>query len=223
MGVGDVGDAGFAQELAALKRRGSNLLVVGSVRSGDRLDACGRLLGEDGGDGRRRLVVATDADPALDRRLPSGADPGEVRVVDVRARTRSAATAGGCASTTADAVENDLDALWAAVGDAIEAHADAGLEPAELRVCVDSLLPLLARHERVAVGRFLGRLTAAVVAHRGMGHVHLPLARDHEHVRALEPLFDGVVELASGNPPRQRWHLRRSDLTTGWLPLEPHP
>jgi hypothetical protein len=109
----------------------------------------------------------------------------------------------------ADAIESEIDA--------IEAEND-GLVPAELRVCLDSLTPLLDAHDRDAVLRFLDRVTTRVKAAKGMGHVHLPVARDWDAVAEVEEPFDAVVELrVEQGRTQQRWHLRDADVTSDWF------
>lgn len=108
------------------------------------------------------------------------------------------------------------DAIVAEI-DAIEAEND-GLVPAELRVCLDSLTPLLDAHGRDAVTRFLDRVTTRVKAAHGMGHVHLPVARDWDAVADFEGSFDAVVELrVERGRTQQRWHLREANVTSDWF------
>lgn len=220
--------AAFTRALAALKRRGSNLLVVGA-HSGVQLDACRRLLGDDDAGIRRRLFVFTDSAIGVADRLGGGEhDPDHATVIRRESRTRSAAAAGGSAEVPPAPIpaatideDEELTALADAVVDAI-AEFDAaagGLDPAELRVCVDSLRPLLDDHDDEAVRRFLEPLTDEVRQVRGMGHFHLPVALDDPAVDPIAPLFDAVVETRMTETPEQRWHLRDGDLTSQWLTL----
>lgn len=199
----------FSQELAALKRRGSTLLVVGRVGEATALYACRRLLGTGGPPPRRRIVATTDAEPSLDRRLPAGYDPSRVTVIDGRARTRGASEASGVAT--------EHGVLERAIAEAVDNHADGELESAELRLCLDSLRPLLAADE-CRSRTLLDRFADVAVDHRAIGHVHLPVPYDHRVVDLLSSHVDAVVELRDGNPPEQRWHLQ-CGATTGWLPL----
>lgn len=216
--------AAFSQALASLKRRGSNLLLVGNGGTEAQLAACSRLLGE--GPDRRRLFVFTDRASSIDDRLPPVERGREsVWVVDCTSETRSAAAAstGASGGATRRAVPlDDLVALGEAVSEAVDAldGVAGGLDPAELRVCFDSLRPLLAEHDEQRVFRFLHALTGDVRGARGMGHYHLPVDYGSDAVRVLEPLFDAVVEvrIREGHA-QQRWHLRDRDITTDWLPL----
>ncbi|WP_158056934.1 DUF7504 family protein [Halorussus halophilus] len=216
--------ARFRHRLSTLKQNGSNILVVGT----DALPvACERLLGESDAKPRRRLLVTTDATPTTAR----------ARLEAVRARTaRDSATIldwdGVSRGTSADGpgessvrvapVEADLDALETAVEEAIETfEADSGpLSPAELRVCFDSLTPLVGEYERRDLRRFLLRLSETVTGVNGMAHYHVSATFDSEVVRSLRPLFDAVVEVRRDDEQvEQRWHLVDEDITTEWLPL----
>lgn len=214
--------AAFKRALVTLKRRGSTILVVGPRGSDAHVAACSRLLGEDVP--RRRLFVFTDCAHGLDGRLsPSERDDSTVRVIDCASATRSAAVAAP--SDVAPSHETvsleDLAMLGNAINRVIAnfEHRSGGLGPSELRVCVDSLRPLLARHGDREVFRFLHALTDGIRNARGMGHFHLPVAKDDGTARLIEPLFDAVVEVRSHPNPEQRWHLRSRNITTDWLPL----
>lgn len=221
--------AAFTRALAALKRRGSNLLLVGAAGE-PQLAACSHLLG-DAVEPRRRLFVFTDAGDGIGSRLPESARRRDaVTVIRRRSLTRGATEANGT-TTEADGampvpertVEDDrLAALGDAIVDAIVEFDEvtAGLAPAELRVCVDSLRPLLSDHSEETLFRFLHVLTGEIRRVNGMGHFHLPIERDERPVRLLSPLFDAVVEVeGSDGGMKQRWHLRDGDLTTDWLDL----
>lgn len=217
-GQGATETAAFTQALASLKRRGSNLLLVGAANDHAHVDACRRLLGDDGPT-RRRLFVLTDRDHSA---VPSARD--DVAVVEYESMTRSAASAQDGAAGGLGPAERvvTLDGLGDAARSAIESFdRDAGgLSPAELRLCFDSLRPLLEEHSEQRVFRFLHALTGDVRDVSGMAHFHLPVAYDDPTVRTIAPLFDAVVEVrAAGGEPQQRWHLREEDISTEWLPL----
>lgn len=212
----------FKRALASLKRRGSNILVVGPQGSTTHVEACSRLLGEEAS--RRRLFVFTDSAYGLEGRLaPGDRDGSTVRVIDCTSATRSAAaaTSSGAAPVRETAPLDDLAALGDAIDRIVEdfEHRSGGLEPAELRVCVDSLRPLLAEHGDREVFHFLHALTDRIRTARGMGHFHMPVPRDDTTARVLEPLFDAVVEVRARPNLEQRWHLRSRNITTDWLPL----
>lgn len=120
-------------------------------------------------------------------------------------------------------VEGDeLRDLGRTVEETVDAFGDGTgeLSPSELRLCFDSLVPLVADHEPRDVRRFLVGLTETVERHDGMAHYHLPAEYGSETVAAVEKLFDAVVEVRYGaDGVEQRWHLAEPDLSTDWLPL----
>ncbi len=212
-----------------MKRRGSSLLVVGSACGRSHLLACRRLLGEDGDGERRRVVVLTDGTADLDARVPSDSrETGTFELFDRRPAVRSAAAA----TPTAPGLPATLGTLEAEVRESIDEFdaATGGLDPAELRVCVDSLRPLLERYDEEDVVSFVESTVDATLEVGGMCHVHLPVDANNSVVERLEPLFDATIELrelhvppTDGEEPRtateQCWHLHEADVTTDWLPL----
>lgn len=217
--------ASFAKALASLKRRGSNLLLVGPAYESAHLPASRRLMG-DADSPRERLLVLTDRDAESETRLPDGSEP--VRTVEHRTLTRSTAASPAPSPSPLsisgpDGEPHDpLVSLGNEVADEIEAadeRAD-GLAPGQLRVCLDSLAPLLEEHDRQRVVAFLHAMTSDVDRVNGMAHYHLPVARDAEVVGFIEPLFDAVIELRVGTSgPQQRWTLTDGRGSTDWLAL----
>lgn len=231
----------FRRRLAELKRNGCNILLVGT----DALDAaCERLLGESSAGPRYRLFVTTDAGPVAAHAKLASVQSGPYRDsavvvnwdVDVRGATATDSTdqrgspGDGTAVRDSDGPafrevfvgSDDLRELGTTVEDVVESFEtqSGGLSPAELRVCFDSVTPLVADHEHRDVRRFLLGLTETVERFDGMAHYHLPAEYDSETVENLEPLFDAVVEVRHANREvEQRWHLDDPDITTSWLPL----
>ncbi|RQG90313.1 hypothetical protein EA462_10070 [Natrarchaeobius halalkaliphilus] len=198
--------SGFAQTLDSLKRQGCNLLLVGSRTSKGHELVCRRLSALSSQEPRYRLLVTADSTThrhGLTR-------PTETTTIEY-------ATAESNPDGTA------LGNLGLEVIDAIdefEAAAD-GLEPSELRVCVDSLVSLLQECETEAVFRLLHVVMSRTERARGMGHYHLPVSRDHDAVSLFEPMFDAVVELRTDDGVHeQRWHLRDREAPTDWIRLE---
>lgn len=219
----------FVRTLSALKREGSALLVVGNVPDEVHTTACRRMLG-DSPKPRRRLFVETDAicADAVDRLPAHGAHPPAetARRITNPSYARSASAAAGEASeppipeTTVES--RTLSDLGASIAREIEAleEASGGFDPAEFRLCFDSLAPLVDEHDDELVFRFLHALSGLVREVDGQAHVHLPLDPESPLVRTIEPLFDAVVELGiECGRPRQRWHLRDAGLSSEWLPL----
>lgn len=215
--------AAFSEFLGELKRRGSMLLLVGPAQHTALSRACSRLLGEST-ETRRPLFVRTgSSNCAHDAAGSLSVAPGEAaREIRYRTATRSAAVAAsGDGRLPARTVDGDLDDLLSEMQTEIDAvRATAGeLEPAELRVCVDSLDALLATHDDERVFRFLHGLSGSVRDAGAMCHVHLPADVDAEPVETLKPLFDAVVEIRAVGRPQQRWHVPDEGFTTGWLSL----
>lgn len=208
----------FPQALASLKRRGSNVLVVGADHDAAHIDACGRFLGEPHTE-RERVLVFTDSDERLDDRVP-GVDPGRLHVVDVGNLTRGGAGVQGSPVPpgTVRVPAQDIEALQSAVLSELAVLETVG--PAELRLCVDSLAPLVSDHGTESVLAFLEAVTEAVVDLHGMAHYHLPVGIDDPPVSTLAPAFDATVELRTDGPRTvHRWHIDDPDLTTEWLAL----
>lgn len=220
--------ASFARTLPTLKRDGSTVLVVDEDATAAHKTACRQLCGfgdpaDGGGDGdelaggrSRYRVFVTDR---TDRDSHGPSPNGTVRWIEY-------ATAGNGEASVEDRHPTDdgdpLEALGIEIIETIdELDAEAGgLAPAELRVCVDSPAPLLRECGDERAFRFLHATTAAIGRVNGMGHVHLPLARGHEAVTLLEPLFDAVVELRErAGRYEQRWRLRDRRTGTEWLSL----
>ena len=209
--------------LARIKQNGGNLLVVGSVPDSI-LDAASALLLGDTAVGRTRVFALHDRDVETARRRLSlaGSTGEDAHVVDYHTGARSAAatTADGVGPTV-DHVAGDVDDLRAEVVDAIERFDDERFfDPAELRVCFDSLRPVVENHDEAAVDAFLDPICEAVEDASGMGHYVLPVEYDSRSVQSIAETFDAVVELRAGDAgPEQRWHLRETEHTTGWFDL----
>ena len=220
------GAASFAKALASLKRRGSNLLLVGPAYEAAHLSASRRFMG-DADSPRERLLVLTDRDAERETRLPDDADP--VRTVEHRSLTRSTAATSPAPSPAPLSVagpdgepHDPLVALGNEVADEIEAADEraGGLAPGQLRVCLDSLVPLLEEHDRQRVIAFLHAMTADVDRVNGMAHYHLAADRRDDAVCDLMPLFEAVVELrVEDGVTEQRWHVTDHGVVTDWLPL----
>lgn len=234
--------ARFEQRLADLKRNGCNVLLVGT----DATDAaCERLLGESSAGPRYRLFVTTDARPDAARAklaaVQSGpyADPAAVVSwhADVRGSvagenapcTRAGGSAGAATGGPGDSTiraisveSDDLSELRDHVEDAVASFEDESgdLSPGELRLCFDSMKPLVVDYDDRTVDRFLADLTGIVESAGGMAHYHLPADYGSETVEGIEPMFDAAVELRRSKARvEQRWHLSDPDFSTGWLPL----
>lgn len=232
---------GVATALDELKSRGATLLIVGSVPDSVYARLSADMLGE--GPDRRRLVV--ERSQGLESRLDAVSrwTPEWTRVFRCQvASRRSAATSAQSAASdpsslgppddspsdgegyeaVAATVDGSIADLGVAVGSTIgwfDAVA-GGLDPAELRVAFDCVVPLLSASSRSTVFRFLHLLTHQVRSVDGMCHVRLSRPLDAETTRLLAPLFDVTVELRiDGTTASHRWHFRDADVSSEWLPI----
>ncbi|WP_408959791.1 hypothetical protein [Natrinema sp. 74] len=220
------GDA-FSDELSRLKRRGASVLVVGSVRPSQWRDTCQRLLGQRSDQVRRRVLVSTTDDPHRLPFLVDDVDPETISPISYKAQARNATVSTPSAGPSTPASSNEVDTL-ADLGIAISSAIDSfetdttRLEPAELRVGVDSLLPLLEEYGRQQLFKFLHLTNGRTRNANGMAHYHLPVERDAKIVPTLSPLFDVVVELREQNGDwQERWVMDDGDRSSGWLSVDP--
>ncbi|PSP75390.1 hypothetical protein BRC81_15870 [Halobacteriales archaeon QS_1_68_20] len=222
-GPSEQGDA-FRVRLQELKEQGSAILLVGEVPSNVRDRACERLLGEAETLPRHRLLVFTNGRGGIESRLRAH-DPGRGSTeVITAAVTRSTAT-GSRVDADVPVRELDPDSLRD-LGGAISAWVDeteesqGTLAHGELRLCVNSLSPLLEVHGERPVFEFVVVTAARVRAVAGMAHFHLPVASDADVAKLIAPAVDAVIELRTDDgEPQQRWHLVDEDLQSRWLPL----
>jgi len=214
----------FAQALESLKREGSTILVVGAGVSDAHEAICHRLLGAEASDQRHRLVVsAPDATYRGEGCVCERPDQS-TRLIehDHPVTAPSPGPEGNDHDQTPRGGDHPVGSFGADIVEAVRdlEESAGGLEPSELRVCVDSIVALLSEYETEAVFKLVHLTSTSVKQVRGMAHYHLPLERDHEAVHLLEPLFDAVVEvrIREGHP-QQRWHLRDQQTTSEWLEL----
>ena len=233
---------GVATALDELKSRGATLLIVGSVPDSIYARLSADMLGE--GPDRRRLIV--ERPQRIESRLDAVSrwTPEWTRVLRYQIVSHRSAAAGvqdaasgpsspatpddsasdreGYEAVTAT-VDGSIADLGVAVGSTIgwfDAVA-GGLDPAELRVAFDCVVPLLSASSRPAVFRFLHLLTHHVRSVDGMCHVRLSRPLDAEITRLLAPLFDVTVELRlDGTTACHRWHFRDADVSSEWLPID---
>lgn len=206
----------FAEELATLKREGSMLLTTGAGE-GPLRAACRRLTGDDISNPRKRLFVLTGT---VGVEHPAAGASEKGRTIRYQTSTRSVASASaGPAAPIARTVTGGLDDLYTEVSEEVEqvGMTAGGFDPAELRICIDSLDDLMAKHGRQEAFGFLHEVGELVRRESAMCHVHLPAKMNDEVTGLVGPLFDAVIEVRPG--PQQRWHLRDPDLTTDWLSL----
>ncbi|NHN59528.1 MULTISPECIES: hypothetical protein [Halorussus] len=232
--------ANFLDVLNELKSTGCNLLVVGDAPRELFARASARMLGDDDAT-RYRVLAATDATPgSIADRLPDPTESsrpvgetthvlnhvGAVRSVTASADETPRAELAGVKETRV--ADPQLAGLQSALVEAIDdfaTRAGDSLEPAALRVGVDSLAPLVDFHGEDVVRRCLRIVGGHVRKRDAMAHYVLPKPYDSELVRAFAPAADAVVEVRladaaeDGRVGEQRWHVPNRELSVGWTPL----
>lgn len=218
----------FAAYLSELKQRGSATLVVGKLPSECYSSFCDDMLGDPAAGPRCRLRVTTGEFADLENQVENGpsptADYPQTRHVVSTFDTRSATTASAIASQrrmVTHVEDASLAKLGITISREIEKFEEAigDLEPAELRVCFDSLRPLIEEFGEERVFKFLHILTGRIRSTSGMGHFHLQVESDDLVVDKFAELFDAVIELTTRNERLiQCWHVRDRDITSGWIP-----
>ncbi|WP_254769344.1 DUF7504 family protein [Salinilacihabitans rarus] len=211
--------------LARIKHTGGNLLVVGSVPREVSDGTSEALLGTDPDRSRVVAVDGRHVGTAFGRLAAVDAAPSRSIVVDYGDDGRSvAATPSTTRRPPVRAVDGDLAKLTAAIVDSVDdlERGCDGFAPGQLRFCLDSLGSIESRHGRDEVRTLLETVCERIERASGIGHFVLLADRDSEHVRAVEDLFDVVVELRAGvDGPQQRWHLRETGHSTAWFPATP--
>lgn len=209
--------ATFARALDALKRDGGNILLVGEETETAHETVCRRLFGPPERESVYRLQVSGEGTRVACENACHVPEANRLRTIEYS----GLATERGSDSTVRGGPESPRE-LGIELVEAVDEFADMadGLEPAELRVCVDSPVPFCREYGTETVFRLLHLATSRVVRARGIGHVHVPLARDRDVVSLVEPLFDAVVTVRSRDGiAEQRWSLRDPALSTDWLEL----
>ncbi len=189
-------DAGVAQGLAALKREGGSVLVVGAATEAQH-DVCERF--REGGDA---VLVDTDR-PVRDD------DAGAVEVIARQFPTRSAA-AGGDAPSPA----GGIGSLSADLEAAMRERSGGG---GTLGVCFDSLRPFVDATDAPVLASTLSSIRGTARDTGTVVHLHLPAMADAVP-RALFDAVDAVVEVRRGNGTTyQRWRFPAATGTTDWV------
>lgn len=186
---------------------GGNVLVVGNVPGGVHQATYRHLLGDADADTRQLLVLSGRDPGSADRYLPSGTrrDPEHLRVVEHDVSTRSAAADGGRSNgptgvddaTRTVVAGDDLAGLGATISEQVDAFEaiTGGLDPGDLRVCLDSLAAVVAHHGENDVFGFLHILTERLRRADAATVFHLPVGADDQLVGMFESLFDETAEV----------------------------
>jgi len=224
----------LAEQLSTLKAEGANLLVLSGGYEGQ---SCHGLLGDDRQD-RRRLYVTTESSVeklnALSRERRQPDRFAHVHVAAGETRSAAARSAGGPGDDwTPATVSPTKEETYSQVGDPTELttlsrHVHEHLvrfesdrpNPGEIRLCFDSLDPVVDAVEKERLEAFLRDLTTRVTLARGLAHYHLSVTAAKQVPDTIAPIFDGVIERRqTPEGPRQRWTLRESGVQTDWIPI----
>jgi len=188
-------DAGVAQGLAALKREGGSVLVVGAATDAQH-DVCERFR-----EGEQAVLVDTDSPVRND-------DADGAAVIDRPVRTRSAA------ATDAPSPAIDITSLAADVEAAMRNH---GEEVGTLRVCFDSIRPFVDATDVPTLASTVSSIRETARDTDSVVHLHLP-AMAEAVPRQLHDVVDAVVEVRRGNGTTyQRWRFPGDTKTTDWV------
>lgn len=222
----DASPSTLAEALDRLKSRGCLVLVVGPVGDDAKYAGCRRLLGDELSMTRRRLFVTTDSDVTKHpgaKATCTHRSLADSRAINYRtpARSTTAQEAMDALKIEETVVEGDLQRLSSEIAAALQkldSRAD-GLEPGELRVCIDDLGSIIANDDTVEVVEFVSELRQLVLSTGGMCHAHIPRNIPGSPVDAILRYFDAILEVESRDECRQRWHIQDAGITTGWLEL----
>lgn len=228
------GDITFTDALKQYKSTGNNTLVVGTLPQSVAFQLSRTHFGAVD-ESRYRVLAVTNPDSQVEQRFPQGlssADQDE----KTRVITYSTTARGGASTTThAGPFESagpdlesdggdDLDAFKRTLFGEIESlHAEStgGFEPAQLRVSLDGLEPLLGMFGADAVDSFVQAVTSVIRTYDGMGQLFLSYPRSHPVVEALEEHFEIVmtIEQQTDGSYSQQWDLREHGIQTR-VPLQ---
>lgn len=223
----------FGAALQKQKQGGCNILIVGDVADKYVDELSTELLGEPIEGPRSRVfgLFGRNAKTAEERIAVAGySHPAQIVTSAEFARSATTTDDSGCWDSRASrntgftqVDDEGLCSLQHALVDAIERaeNKHGGFQTGQLRVCLDSLRPLLDTYETECVRDFLSVVTQKTANKNGMGHYVLQAPRDSEAVKSIESLFDIVLSLSTENgEQKQEWYIREFEHTWNWPPEE---
>lgn len=229
----------FFNLLNEFKTNGCNLLLVGDAPRSIFTRASAQLFG-DADAMRYRILAVTDAtSQSIADRLP---DPNTTprplsettHVLNHTAVPRSITCVDDPSTpdTLSDIRETQiadpqLRGLQSALVEAlVDASNDADvLRPADVRVGLDSLDPLVGHYGIDVVRNCLRTVGRQVHDYDAMAHYALRKPYESEAAQALAEQMDAVIELRAVDPDEhdhdaeERWHIDSEDLQMQWTPL----
>lgn len=213
-------------KLSDLKQNGSTLLVTGTVGEQTAAYASSNFFGAtDASPPRKRILALTDGSCAQATAHFQGSIPrsgSQTWIIDLQEQERSIPATASPNLPALELQTNSLTALRSEIQDAIDWFARDDLEPAELRVGIDSLSYLLDEYSFSEVERLVASISGSVAVEHGM--FHLVYQRDpdanRETVERLMAHCDAEIQVRkqNGNPAEQRWRIPTIG-TTEWTRL----
>lgn len=216
------GQRRFRKSLLQLKEEGCRILVTGDVGTSIRARRSRQLFGE--AENRHRILASTNlGENEIVEHLPGEhplqSDAEVIRLNDIR----SMSVAETYSTSSHLGASNEFAAFQWRIIDAIARHrVDHAPAPAELRVGVTTLAPLIDEYSTETIREFVHLIGKETVESRGMAHFSLGLDARRPIASSLLPLMDIHVQLRrQGNDsPEHRWTLLNHNLHTQWLPLQ---
>lgn len=217
----------FSSILNILKKEGCILLIIGETSLQKHRYAAQYMLGEAEKHTRHRLFIHTQTDPYdinSDFHTYSGQAGNSIAaILNWTGCDRSIATQINSQHNIPEIrlPNQELDTLTHSISEAIaviENQANT-LQPAELRVWIDSLEPILDQSEEEIV-KFLTFFENRIKNVNGMGIISLNVSIADPIFELLRSFFDAVIELKVEQHLHQRWRLQESELMTEWIPVK---
>lgn len=198
---GPPSDASVVQGLAALKRKGGTVLVVGAAGLAH-VDVCRRFLTSES-DGEN-VLVCTDGSVQT-----KCLDPAPAAIIERSVPMRSATASTSVTFPDLGSIVQELQATMSAL---------AG-EESSLRVCFDSLRPFVDTTDETTLVSVLDSLREVARETDALVHIHLAAMPD-----SIPPVFfenvDAVVEvIRQGEATYQQWYLPGASATTSWTEI----
>lgn len=197
----DSGTTEFTEVLDQLKLHGCSAVACGSVDEEASAKLIRRWLGHPAALRRRVVLRLGASDLSTSALLPPEVDPTTTRIVDHPIDR----------STAVEESKVTQDQLWQLRQDLMESvhdldPGDRAYRPAELRVAIDNLEPLLETYPRSAVWTWVDELAATIVGKRGMLLMVVP--RPEEFVESISNHVDILITMRQQDGGvTQQWHV----------------
>lgn len=210
----------FFRHLEKLKEEGSLILAMGNAPAA--LNRISSQLLSDQSKGRVPMFILLSQDRSvIEDRLGNDVDDTQVLQYGFRRSTADRAHASDTYPAkklvSSTSIYNDVKTAI----EGIEDRRSGPWESGELRVCLDSLIPILDQYERDQIETFLTDFRELVIDRSGMGHCLFPIEPLPSRFEWLPSFFDIVIDARSvEGTPQQRWRLVGADQVTDWFPVD---